>query len=81
MGPKLLRDFMGNPLIKEMAKIATNLTFNSGDCGRKGHGETHSCPGAAGRVGAVARTVTELLLKQGKGARVMARNQDERAEA
>src|SRR5437867_13162356 len=37
--------------------------------------------GAAGRVGAVGRTVTELLLKQGKAMRAMARNEDERAQA
>ena len=35
--------------------------------------------GAAGRVGAVGRTVTELLLKQGKAVRAMVRNEDERA--
>ena len=35
----------------------------------------------AGRVGAVGRTVTELLLKQGKAARVMVRNEAERAQA
>jgi hypothetical protein len=32
-------------------------------------------PGAAGRVGAVGRTVTELLLKQGKAVRAMVRNE------
>src|ERR1700674_2654289 len=37
--------------------------------------------GAAGRVGAVGRTVTELLLKQGKAVRAMVRNKDERAQA
>src|SRR4029077_15210039 len=37
--------------------------------------------GAAGRVGAVGRTVTELLLKQGKAVRAMVRNDDERAQA
>ena len=37
--------------------------------------------GAAGRVGAVGRTVTELLLKQGKDVRAMVRNEDERANA
>ena len=36
--------------------------------------------GAAGRVGAVGRTVTELLLKQGKAVRAMVRNDDERAQ-
>src|SRR6185295_9069055 len=36
--------------------------------------------GAAGRVGAVGRTVTELLLKQGKAVRAMVRNEDERAQ-
>jgi nucleoside-diphosphate-sugar epimerase len=35
--------------------------------------------GAAGRVGAVGRTVTELLVKQGKAVRAMVRNEDERA--
>ena len=37
--------------------------------------------GAAGRVGAVGRTITELLLKQGKAVRAMVRNEDERARA
>jgi uncharacterized protein YbjT (DUF2867 family) len=37
--------------------------------------------GAAGRVGAIGRTVTELLLKQGKTVRAMVRREDERAQA
>ena len=37
--------------------------------------------GAAGRVGAVGHTITELLLKQGKAVRAMVRNEDERAQA
>jgi uncharacterized protein YbjT (DUF2867 family) len=37
--------------------------------------------GAAGRVGAVGRTLTELLLQQGKAVRAMVRNEDERAQA
>jgi uncharacterized protein YbjT (DUF2867 family) len=37
--------------------------------------------GAAGRVGAIGRTVTELLLKQGKAVRAMVRTEDERAQA
>ncbi len=37
--------------------------------------------GAAGRVGAVGRTLTELLLKQGKAVRAMVRIEDERAQA
>ena len=37
--------------------------------------------GAAGRVGAIGRTVTELLLKQGKVVRAMVRNEDERAQS
>src|SRR6478609_8302657 len=37
--------------------------------------------GAAGRVGAVGRKVTELLLKQGNAVRAMVRNEDERARA
>ena len=37
--------------------------------------------GAAGRIGAVGRTVTELLLKQGKAVRAMVRIEDERAQA
>src|ERR1044071_749842 len=37
--------------------------------------------GAAGRGGAVGRTVTELLLKQGKAVRAMVRTEDERAHA
>src|SRR6476661_3256884 len=37
--------------------------------------------GAAGRVGAVGRTVTEVLLKQGKAVRAMVRTEDQRAQA
>ena len=37
--------------------------------------------GAAGRTGGVGRTVTELLLKQGKAVRAMVRIEDERAQA
>jgi uncharacterized protein YbjT (DUF2867 family) len=37
--------------------------------------------GAAGRVGAVGRTVTELLLKQGRAVRAMVRNEDDRSQA
>src|SRR5215472_8696007 len=37
--------------------------------------------GAAGRVGAVGRTIAELLLKQGKAVRAMVRNEDERAQS
>src|SRR6266571_4879621 len=37
--------------------------------------------GAAGRVGGVGRTVTELLLKQGKTVRAMVRREDERGQA
>jgi uncharacterized protein YbjT (DUF2867 family) len=37
--------------------------------------------GAAGRVGGVGRTVTELLLKQGKVVRAMVRTEDQRARA
>src|SRR5262249_35566170 len=37
--------------------------------------------GAAGRVGAVGRTVVELLLRQGKTVRAMVREEDERAQA
>jgi len=37
--------------------------------------------GAAGRVGGIGRTVTELLLQQGKAVRAMVRNEDERARA
>src|SRR5262249_23428005 len=37
--------------------------------------------GAAGRVGAVGRTLTELLLKQGNAGRAMGRVEDERAQA
>jgi uncharacterized protein YbjT (DUF2867 family) len=36
--------------------------------------------GAAGRVGGIGRTVTELLLKQGKAVRAMVRSEDERAQ-
>jgi uncharacterized protein YbjT (DUF2867 family) len=37
--------------------------------------------GAAGRVGAIGRTVTELLLKHGRAVRAMVRTEDERAQA
>ena len=37
--------------------------------------------GAAGHIGAIGRTVTELLLKQGKKVRAMVRKDDERARA
>ena len=37
--------------------------------------------GAAGRVGGVGRTITELLLKQGQPVRAMVRNEDDRAQA
>jgi uncharacterized protein YbjT (DUF2867 family) len=37
--------------------------------------------GAAGRVGGVGRTITQLLLKQGQAVRAMVRNEDERAQA
>jgi uncharacterized protein YbjT (DUF2867 family) len=37
--------------------------------------------GAAGRVGAVGRSVTELLLQQHKAVRAMVRKEDERAQA
>src|ERR1700736_6652271 len=37
--------------------------------------------GAAGRVGAVGRTVTELLLNRGEAVRAMVRTEDERAQA
>ena len=37
--------------------------------------------GAAGRVGAVGRTITELLLQQGKAVRAMVRTEDQRAQA
>jgi uncharacterized protein YbjT (DUF2867 family) len=37
--------------------------------------------GAAGRIGAVGRTLTELLLRQGKVVRAMVRTEDDRAQA
>jgi uncharacterized protein YbjT (DUF2867 family) len=37
--------------------------------------------GAAGRVGGTGRTVTELLLKQGKAVRAMVRSEDDRSQA
>ena len=37
--------------------------------------------GAAGRVGGKGRTVTELLLKQGKAVRATVGNEDDRAQA
>ncbi len=37
--------------------------------------------GAAGRVGGIGRTVTEMLLRQGKTVGAMVGNEDERAQA
>jgi len=37
--------------------------------------------GAAGRIGGVGRTITEVLLKQGQAVRAMVRTEDERAQA
>ena len=37
--------------------------------------------GAAGRVGGIGRTITELVLKQGNAVRAMVRIDDERARA
>jgi uncharacterized protein YbjT (DUF2867 family) len=37
--------------------------------------------GAAGRIGGVGRTISELLLKQGRAVRAMVRKEDERAQA
>jgi len=37
--------------------------------------------GAAGRVGGIGRTITHLLLKQGKAVRAMVRKEDNRAQA
>ena len=37
--------------------------------------------GAAGRIGGVGRTITELLLKQGHAVRAMVRTEDGRAHA
>ena len=37
--------------------------------------------GAAGRIGGVGLTVTELLLKQGKAVRAIVHTADERAQA
>ena len=37
--------------------------------------------GAAGRVGGIGRTITELLLKQGRAVRAMVRSDDQRAQA
>jgi uncharacterized protein YbjT (DUF2867 family) len=53
--------------------------------GKRNGGKNMASPilvsGAAGRVGGVGRTVTELLLKQGKAVRAMVRNEDERVQA
>ena len=49
--------------------------------GRKHMADPILVTGAAGRVGGIGRTVTELLLKQGKAVRAMVRNEDERAQA
>jgi uncharacterized protein YbjT (DUF2867 family) len=37
--------------------------------------------GAAGRIGGIGRTITELLLKQGNAVRAMVRKEDERSQA
>jgi uncharacterized protein YbjT (DUF2867 family) len=37
--------------------------------------------GAAGRIGGIGRTITELLLQQGKAVRAMVRKEDERSQA
>ena len=37
--------------------------------------------GAAGRVGGIGRTITRLLIQQGKAVRAMVRNEDERAQS
>ena len=37
--------------------------------------------GAAGRIGSVGRTLTDLMLKQGKAVRALVRTEDERAQA
>src|SRR4029078_6677587 len=53
--------------------------------GGKGSGGKMTSPilvtGAAGRTGGAGRTVTELLLKQGKVVRAIVRVEDERAHA
>jgi nucleoside-diphosphate-sugar epimerase len=57
-----------------------NLRVDSGErIGGKNMVNPILVTGAAGRVGAVARTVTELLLKQGKTVRAMVRHEDQRA--
>src|SRR5215469_11197196 len=65
-----------------MLACSKNLAF---DLGGRIRGKNMTIPilvtGAAGRVGAVGRTVTELLLKRGKAVRAMVRNEDERAQA
>jgi nucleoside-diphosphate-sugar epimerase len=61
---------------------STNLIFDLGErLGGKNMANPILITGAAGRVGAVGRTVTELLLKQGKAVRAMVRNEDGRAQA
>src|ERR1041384_3038048 len=61
------------------------LACNKSDFGERMEGKTMANPilvtGAAGRVGAVGRAVTELLLKQGEAVRAMVRKVDERAQA
>ena len=44
-------------------------------------GDTILVTGAAGRVGGVGHSITELLLKQGHAVRAMVRSEDERAQA
>jgi uncharacterized protein YbjT (DUF2867 family) len=61
---------------------STNLAFDLTELiGGKNMANPILVTGAAGRVGAVGRTVTERLLKQGKAVRAMVRTEDERAQA
>ncbi len=57
------------------------LGFEHSPHRRKKHGTSHSGHRRGGPVGAVGRTVTELLLKQGEAVRAMVRNEDQRAQA
>src|SRR5258705_11012675 len=61
---------------------STDLAIYSGErIGEENMANPILVTGAAGRVGAIGRTVTELLLKHGNAVRAMVRTEDERAQA
>src|SRR5689334_11679769 len=77
--------------VRQPSRSPGNSTRRSSPCWRRRRGDGRQrgknmatpilVTGAAGRVGAIGRTVTELLLKRGEAVRAMVRNEDERAQA